>query len=240
MRFLVLSEIHGNIYAFDAVLRDAERNGFDSVIFLGDTVINGLYPRECFEKLFDLGPGMWVKGNTDALFTETERSGTPSTEEEKQIASIVSFARERLPKDYITQLSSTHEHVSFLGEDTSIYCCHGSPLSFTDEITPEMCEVEILEKIKSVEDKILLCAHTHQSMVTFIDSRYILNPGGIGYSFDGDNRASYGLLTIERASIDFKIHKVEYKSDSYIRDIQDKHPPFAEKLISMVRYARPI
>jgi len=65
MKIAIISDIHGNLTALNAVLQDIEKQGIENFFFLGDLVMNGPNPREVMEIIEDLGPEVWIKGNTD-------------------------------------------------------------------------------------------------------------------------------------------------------------------------------
>ena len=70
MNIAVLSDIHGNITALRSVISDLKSLKITKIIFLGDLVINGPAPLECFQEIQDLKPICWVKGNTDIWYQE--------------------------------------------------------------------------------------------------------------------------------------------------------------------------
>ena len=83
MKCAVLSDIHGNLRAFEAVLADAKASGADSIIFLGDLIFMGLDPQLCYDLLMEQKPIVAIKGNTDEFLEHiTELKGTSSKDEQ--------------------------------------------------------------------------------------------------------------------------------------------------------------
>lgn len=78
MRYLVLSDVHANATALDAVLKDADRRGYDASVFLGDAV--GYYPaaEEVIDRLARLAPEVALLGNHDALLLALSRGEAPA------------------------------------------------------------------------------------------------------------------------------------------------------------------
>ena len=66
MKIAVFSDVHANISALEAILNDIQSSNIDLYAFLGDLVINGPSPKQVFETIRKLNPGVWIKGNTDA------------------------------------------------------------------------------------------------------------------------------------------------------------------------------
>ena len=73
MRFLILSDIHGNIDALEAVLARAPRDSYDRCLVLGDLVGYGANPNEVVDRIFDLKPDVIIRGNHDKV---AERAST--------------------------------------------------------------------------------------------------------------------------------------------------------------------
>lgn len=65
MKFAVISDIHGNLPALDAVLEDAEKSGVDSYIFAGDYCISNPYPDECISRVRAIANKYVVRGNEE-------------------------------------------------------------------------------------------------------------------------------------------------------------------------------
>ncbi len=73
MRIAMISDVHGNLHAFDAVLADVDKSGpFDEVIYGGDLVFNGAFPSECVDRL-RAREYRAVRGNTDEFVVEMAR-----------------------------------------------------------------------------------------------------------------------------------------------------------------------
>ena len=69
MRFLILSDVHGNIDALEAVLTRAPRESYDRLLVLGDLVGYGATPNEVVDRIFDLKPDVMIRGNHDKVAT---------------------------------------------------------------------------------------------------------------------------------------------------------------------------
>lgn len=65
MRFAIISDIHGNLPALDAVLEDAKNNNVDSFIFVGDYCLSNPYPNECIQRMRDLDKKYIIRGNEE-------------------------------------------------------------------------------------------------------------------------------------------------------------------------------
>ena len=95
MKIAILSDIHGNSIAFDAVISDIESLNISEIVFLGDLVVKGPSPLEVFTKLKDLKPLCWIKGNTDTWFAEINDNWIPTTNQEREIYQDYGLLRRR-------------------------------------------------------------------------------------------------------------------------------------------------
>lgn len=226
MRYLVLSDIHANLPALEAVLLHAKQRGYDDVIFLGDAV--GYYPQanEVIRRLIELAPSVAIVGNHDASLLELA-DGVPQAGRD---ASVVIEVLERqlrtLGQDSIGFLRSLKvRHVDDGWEAT-----HGALVRQWDylaSLTAAQANLELMET------DLMLVGHTHfpkvfaavdtgtQQLwrtVTFRHemgryrvppkARVIANPGAVGQPRDQIPLAAYALFDLPTRTLDF--HRVEF------------------------------
>jgi predicted phosphodiesterase len=216
MRRLVLSDVHSNLAAFEAVLADAGE--FDEVWCLGDVVGYGPQPNECIDRLKSL-PHLCVAGNHDwAAIDRLDISGF-----NPYAMRACLWTREQLSPESWEYLEDLDEVL--VEEPFTIV--HGSPRHpIWEYIVHESVAVASFAYFDTVYG---FFGHTHvpiayafdpeeQACVTFtlpesapvfLDvDRLLINPGGVGQPRDGDPRASYILLDTEVNSIEYR--RVEY------------------------------
>src|SRR5262249_42007698 len=138
MRLAVISDMHGNCIALDAVLADAQRNGVDQYVCLGDVSQGGPQPVEVLVRLRELGCPL-VKGNGDHwLLTGevSENEGIPPERlrkmDEARLWSLAQLSEE--DRAFMQAFKPTVEIALEGGK--RLLCCHGSPTSFDDIIFP--------------------------------------------------------------------------------------------------------
>ena len=95
MKLAVLSDVHGNFRALEAVLLDAKALGVDHILFLGDLIFMGLDPQPCFDLLTANKPLVTIKGNTDSNI-EGIKATNPTSDEEKAWRKFVRYTDIRL------------------------------------------------------------------------------------------------------------------------------------------------
>ena len=216
MRILILSDLHSNATALDAVL-DAAEGRWDLSVCLGDVVGYGPDPNEVTARLRELGT-QTIRGNHDKAVT-----GLMPTDDFNPVAkSAVDWTRGQLQPDHLAWLSTLPPGP--LATD-GIVLVHGA---FQDEdeyvFTPEQALDGLLESTAPVT----FFGHTHhQGGFSYLDShlevlqirprpgepfaalrvelprRYLLNPGSIGQPRDGDPRAAFAIADLEHQIIEF-------------------------------------
>lgn len=216
MRILVLSDLHANATALDAVL-GAARGRWDLSVCLGDVVGYGPDPNEVTARLRELGT-QTIRGNHDKAVT-----GLMPTDDFNPVAkAAVDWTRAQIKPDHLAWLTSLPPGP--LATD-GIVLVHGA---FQDEdeyvFTPEQALDGLLESTAAVT----FFGHTHhQGGFSYQDSqlevlqirprpsesfaalriepshRYLLNPGSIGQPRDGDARAAFAIADLDHQTVEF-------------------------------------
>jgi len=235
MKILIISDIHANWHALQAVLA---KESYDALIFLGDVVDFGPDPKNCVNFLMKSSKArFWgVRGDHDhALAFGT---GSNCAEELRKISSIsrewgecflsgeeVGFLR-RLPLDRDFSVDGIDFEIAH-GSDPYSYIFYNMVIR-----GEEPC-VEAHDKPGSDEKrKFILTGHSHKPFVKNIGDTTILNPGSVGQPRDHDPRASYGVIDNGEASI----RRVGYDIEKTVKDLARSGMPCGVKtrLISML------
>ncbi len=242
MRIALLSDIHANLYALEEVLKDAQRRSIDRYVLLGDTVYFGLYPRETLDLIENLDPLVFIKGNTDANIEGLEEVLATSTFE-RYLIDVATFTRETLSEDQRRMIQ--HSPIALeteIGERTMLFC-HGSPYSFTDSLLPEgETAREVSERIAQEGAELILCGHTHRPGDFMVSDHRVINPGGIGYSFNGDTRAHYAILDTGNTAVGVEFLQVSWDTHRYLKELSqvlDRFPLF-ESIIYAIHKGKPM
>jgi diadenosine tetraphosphatase ApaH/serine/threonine PP2A family protein phosphatase len=214
MRYLILSDIHANLEAFEAVLAAARPMAYDRVLVLGDLVGYGADPNGVIEKVRDLDPHALIRGNHDKV-----GSGLESPEGFNAIAkSAIRWTYDTLTpenRDWLAALPAGPVIV-----DDLIEICHGTPF---DEDAYVFDDLDALRSLHTSERQLCLFGHTHvqvgyalngdQFTLTTMDdsrplnipltegSKHLINPGSVGQPRDGDPRAGYALVDTNRRQV---------------------------------------
>jgi predicted phosphodiesterase len=185
-KIAVLSDIHANIWALDAVLEDIQARGITTLVNLGDTLYGPLAPGETFERLRD-HEIVSVSGNQDRLIVDTlsaEMAAHPT----------LAFVREALPTAALTWLRRMPAQ-TVLNEE--VFLCHGVPGSdriyLLEDVAAGRPQLRAASAIASllegIDLPVILCGHSHMAnLVQLPDGRLVVNPGSIGLPAYADER----------------------------------------------------
>ncbi len=190
MRFLIVSDIHGNIAALRAVVTDA--GDVDAVIFLGDAVDYGPCPVECVSWVRERAV-VAVRGNHDNAVAHGEDSRCSPAYRQMAEATCVLHRRLLGPEDK-TFLGRLPIETYFENDGTRFYAVHAAPTDPMFKYLPEdISDEELAQEVAPVEAEVILLGHTHLPFVRRVGGKRVINPGSVGQPKGGDPRASYAL-----------------------------------------------
>lgn len=226
MRIAVISDIHGNGVALDAVLADLRRDPADHMVCLGDMIQGGPQPAEVAARLRDLGCPV-VMGNADDYLLTGADSGSESLSDERRkiLDDVRLWSLDQLTEGdraFIAQFQPTVEIP--LG-DRRLLCFHGSPASYDDIILPTTPEADFMALVGSHDPCLMAGGHTHMPQIRRIGAsdRFFFNPGsaGLAYShqqpedsFRIDPWAEYALLSVEGSRVALEFRRVPFDVDA--------------------------
>ena len=179
MRVAVVSDIHGNLPALEAVLDEIERERIDLIVSCGD-VASGPMPAETIEVLRALINARFVHGNADrgliAAFDGTER---PVLE-----GPAADWCSAQLSRDQRDFLASFEDTVGLDLEGIGrVLFCHGSPRSDLEIMTRLTPDDRLRKYIEAVDADVVVCGHTHMPFDRSVGKVRVTNPGSVGMPY---------------------------------------------------------
>jgi predicted phosphodiesterase len=182
----LLYDIHGNLPALEAVLRDAEAAGATSYLLGGDYATFGPWPRETVERLDSLPTVARIRGNVDRWLREEPEVPADA---KQLVDTALTVARAALGPALVARLHELPERAEIDG----VLVCHGSPLSDIESFAPEAQAGEA-RLLAGEASRTILFGHSHQQFQRPGPSGTLLvNPGSVGMPLDGDPRAAWAL-----------------------------------------------
>jgi predicted phosphodiesterase len=193
--YAIISDIHGNSLAFEAVLKDISARGIEKIINLGDYFFGALEPERVAGMMRE-NPMLCISGNTDREILESIDSGFTKEGMDRVKADLSEWSiawLRTLPK------TSTLDDLFFV--------CHGTPQSDDEYLLEKVTangvfiynDEELISKTTGIKERIILCGHSHVNRVIYLSNdKIILNPGSVGlpaYLGNGEHRFAMESMT---------------------------------------------
>jgi predicted phosphodiesterase len=228
LRVAVLTDVHGNLQAIEAVLADIDAHGpYDRLIAGGDYCLNGPDPATAFD-LIASRASILVKGNTDRDIVERGLSD-PDLGQKKR-ASIV-WTRDQIGEQRVARLDALgFRDVVVAPDGSTLLVVHANPRDFDRHIFPDMPDDELAELIGGVEADILAFGHLHIPYVRDALGVRLYNLAACGLPRDGDQRAVWGSFEWSaRHGWHGQIHRTRYDIDTTVERIYSSGMPNPDK-----------
>ncbi|HEY8868460.1 MAG TPA: metallophosphoesterase family protein [Candidatus Limnocylindrales bacterium] len=214
-RLAVLSDVHGNVAALEAVRAAVRAAKADFVLVAGDLVMNGPEPAAAVDAVRELEAegALVVQGNTDIAVADFDYTAafpwlTDGVPDSFRIAA--QWAHEALGPERIDWLRRLPSERRLRVDDTLVLVTHASPGSQTAGFDPSLDASTILERLSRTDARVICCGHTHLPEVRDFGWRVIVNAGSAGYVFDGDPTASWALVEIDGETVTADIRRASF------------------------------
>lgn len=253
-KLAVLADIHGNSVALRAVLNDlAIQGGADEIIVLGDLAVFGPDPWGVLTLLANQRRIFHVSGNTDRYLVEAKYPQTSDQQDwQSQVLASFPWAAEQLGTTGLQFLADLpYQQLFRFSQRQAILAVHGSPRSDEEGIRPNMSDIELDALLDNPSSSfstqtegqynILLCGHTHIPVNRVMRWQRIINTGSVGLPFDGDQRASYVILSVHSdGNYEIEFRRVTYDIEMVIAQLKAIDHPTASISAQNLLTARPL
>jgi putative phosphoesterase len=223
MTLAIVSDVHGNLSALEAVVEDLQSRGVERVVHGGDLAVAGCAGPECIDLIRELG---WtgVLGNTDELLWRAEGQTVPEPLLSMRLASGAQLGEERI--EWLRELPAEHRE-----DELELALVHASPGDLWRAPAPDAQDEQLLETYGPLEAAIAVYGHIHLPYVRRVENMTVVNSGSVGYPLDEDPRAGYALF----ADGEPEIVRVEYDVEREVHALLRSRYPDAERLAQMRR-----
>jgi putative phosphoesterase len=246
MRIALLSDVHGNPIALDAVLADARTLGVEEHWLLGDFVAIGPEPAAVLDRVTALDRAFCTRGNTDRYVVTGEGPPPDLATVRARPALIDTFANiaasfawtrgymtgtgwfewlERLPLELRRDIGG----LRILG-------VHAAPGTDDGEgVHPGRSDDELAALLAGSEADVVIVGHTHEPMARRVSSQLVINLGSVSNPRAPDLRASYVMLEASDAGVVFEHRRVPYDHVAFIESVRRSHHPAADFILKHQR-----
>jgi len=235
MRVAVISDIHGNQLALEAVLEDlSQQPAVDHLVIAGDLCLNGPCPRQVLEVIRKLECPV-IQGNVDVEVVNEAPGKGPKKR------TTVNWTREQIGQagiDYLASLPFSHLIPNPGGSDLLIV--HANPLNVEDAIFPNAPDSDLERLLGKLEPTVGALAFGHLHIAYTRRWRHLLlaDVGSCGAPRDEDVRAAYAILLWQDNVWEAEIRRVVYDLKTVLKQIKTSGMPNAEKRIKVLTEAR--
>jgi len=218
VRYLILSDLHANLQAFEAVMKDAADIGYDQVLVLGDLVGYGADPGTVIDRTFALEPAAMIRGNHDKVCAGLE----PATSFNDAARASAEWTASILSAEHLEQLRALPQGPQLVNSEIEI--CHGAPFDedhyvfddrdasrAADAASARIClfgHTHLPAVFATAQDPVLASDQVDDELRLPLSGAVLMNVGSVGQPRDGDPRAAYGLLDQTTSTI--RLRRVEY------------------------------
>jgi putative phosphoesterase len=235
----LLSDIHGNLTALEAILADLKRLGINNMVCLGDVAAFGPQPVAVLERLQALAIPV-VMGNTDAWLLDPQ----PHPERDERttfINEIELWGAAQLTAVHRQYLQTFQPTITIpLAEETELLCFHGSPRSYHDIIRATTPDEEVAEFLEGHMATVMAGGHTHTQLVRRFRQSWLVNPGSVGLPYESisnetvqrPHAAEYGLVSWADGRITIQLCRIPYDTKQVAKITRASGMPHAGRWLA--------
>ena len=229
MRIAVISDIHSNIYALQAVLNDLRNHNIDMIVCTGDLVGYGTRPNEVIELLKE-NKIFTIMGNyDDAIGNHKIMCGCdyPDPKDAEKASLSMHFTSQTTTHENKLYLKNLPKEATFYFNNKTIRFVHGSTRLINEYLKENSNEaIEVMNEL--VED-ILVCGHTHIPYAKYYGDKLLVNAGSVGKPKTNNPNANYVIIDIKNSdeisktdsNVEVEILEVEYDFEKIAKEIEE-------------------
>ena len=242
MKIAIISDIHGNMQALDAVLDNIKEENCEKIFCLGDLAMAGPEPSKMIEriqKLINETDFTLIQGNTDEMIADCDNQMLHMLRENNHVmanaleADVLEVSESQ--KNFLRDLPKTKE---LTVDGVKILLVHGSPRKNNENIFPDLKLEEVEEMIKGTDANIIFCGHTHVPCGYQTNTNQtVVNVGSVGRPFSEKPKSCYAILETQNGSFTIKHNLVDYDVKTASEILSKRGFEGCEKLAAMLLHA---
>lgn len=241
----ILSDIHGNLPALEAVLADMKSFEIDQVIVAGDVINFGPFSRQTAELVLAKN---WptIRGNNEYFLLDYQTPRAPAEWNDPIQFAPIAWLAHQFDEELKTKIAAWPDSLNLRFTDSPpLQIFHGTPQSPWESIFWTFSDEEIEKILLSIEANYVVCGHTHLPMDRQVGRWRIFNPGSVGLPLDGIFSASYMILEgdeegwdpiFRRVPFDYEAVFNEFERSGYNRE----SGPIGKLTVALYKTARPL
>lgn len=242
MRLALISDIHANDVAFEAVIEDIRRSDIHHLACLGDVATLGPSPGSVLRRLRELGCPC-IMGNHDDFLLHRELIHDYT--QTKIIVEAVNWCRDQLTRDELEFIETFEPMLEMpLGDAGILRLFHGSPRSHMDDLLATTPVERMDELLSGQSAAVMACGHTHIQMLRQHRGTLVVNPGSVGMPFKEYvgggpptllEHAEYATIEENQGNVAVTLHRVRVDREALERSVRASTFPLRDMVLHQKR-----
>ena len=193
-RIVILSDIHGNLPALEAAIKDVQSLTPDQVIVNGDIINRGPQSAECLRAVRAKGWPVVFGNHEDYALMRLD--GNVPEQWQTEFWSVFQRVADSLSAEEVAYIRALpREYIVCVPTLPAMRIVHGSMRALNDALGFWMNDAELLAAVEGAPEPIVISAHSHRTFERRVGERWMLNSGSVGAPFNGDPGAQYLVMT---------------------------------------------
>jgi len=223
MKIAAIADIHGNYQALIAAIDHIERWKPDRILVLGDIINRGPRSLDCLHLIQEkVKTDDWriIKGNHEGYVLNFTDPGFPLSGLDFELRRIIYWTFQSLTENEIQAVAEMPEKLELLIQDNQIIRgLHASTAGDRVGIYPDSSYSD-LDNLVDTKADVFLIGHTHQPFIKEFQGTIVINTGSVGLPFDGDKRAAYAQITLDKRGWTGEIIRIDYDLPASVGDFE--------------------
>jgi len=212
MKIAVLSDVHGNVPAMEAVIDDLHAWQPDQVVINGDLVNRGPYSHLVLALMQEQFPAtVFLKGNHESFVLYADEHPVTVDDPKYHLRRFAQWSAKQLGEANLSLIRDWPDHYDVIDPagKNSLHITHGSRLGNRDGISMKTLDEALPEKLGERKE-LFIVSHTHKAMLRQFEDTLIVNTGSVGQPLDNDARSSYARMEFNDQGWQARIRRVAY------------------------------
>ncbi len=236
MRVAILSDIHGNMQALEAVMSDIKENKCEKVLCLGDLAMAGPQPDKAIDFVREQNNWEVIQGNTDKMIADFSPEILENAKNNFPVMGNALADDVKLldddRKEFLKNLPAQKELEI---EGVKILLVHGSPRRNNEDILPNQPLSKIEEILEGVSADLIFCGHTHIPAGYQTNKRQtVVNVGSVGRPMTKEPKSCYVIADFENGGFSIEHRFIDYDRDLAAKLMRERRFDGADKIANMI------
>ena len=225
MDIAVIGHVHANLPALEVVLAHAREQGAEAIWSVGDLIGYGAFPDEVVCLLRE-SQAVSSLGEMDSqVLRFKKRRDKWRRKKAPETYAALAWTYEHLSKNSRKYLRFLSDRVRTKVKGRRVLLTHACPGSGKKPLGPDTPDQRLVQFAREADAELIVCGRAHQPCVRHVGGAWFIHPGSVGLPNDGDPRAGYALLRIQKDEIEVDFYRVEYDVERLVAELRKQGLP---------------